>query len=213
MTLKKQFAGDPRGGHVRLYWEVVDSNAWRCLGASDRCVYVALVRYLRSTNNGDLSLPLSVAKQHGIKSQTTLARSLRALVAVGLLAVTRKGGADRGGQRECTLYRLTDLAVYANPAKFIEASKATNEWKAVTTLGRGREAIRQAEAAAKAAWAAKQETKRAVQILTPTPLAIDVVQPETSTRTGPRMDRSPQKMNMVETPHPAAKPMPAQVST
>ena len=136
---------DSRGGHLRIYWEIMDSNAWRCLLNADKIVYLALQRQLRSTNNGDLSLPLSVSRQQGIKSPATLAKSLRALVAVGLIAVTRKGGCARGGEKLPTLYRFTDHIVYANPQKNIEAAKATNEWKSISTLGRGREAIRQAE--------------------------------------------------------------------
>jgi hypothetical protein len=141
-------ASDPRGGHVRLYWDILDSNAWRCLSKADKSAYLALQRNLRSTNNGDLSLPLSVSRQHGIASPATLAKSLRALAAVGLLAVTRKGGCTRGGKKLPTLYRFTDREVYANPTKGIEATGATNEWKSITTLGRGREAIRQVEAEA-----------------------------------------------------------------
>ena len=57
---------DPRGAHVRLYWELIDSNAWRCLTPADQRVYVALLRQLTSTNNGDLSLPAKEAKRHGI---------------------------------------------------------------------------------------------------------------------------------------------------
>ena len=139
---------DPRGGHLRLYWDTIDSHAWRCLSKADKNVYLALQRHLRSTNNGDLSLPLSVARQHGIASPATLAKSLRALVAVGLISITRKGGCSRGGQKLPTLYRFTDREAYAVPMKHIEASKATNEWKLISTLGRGREAIRQAEAEA-----------------------------------------------------------------
>jgi hypothetical protein len=142
--------GDPRGGHVRLYWDLIDSNAWRCLNAADQRAYVALLRNKRSTNNGDLSLAASVARNHGIRSQTTLAKCLRALVAVGLVAVTRKGGCKPGGQRLPTLYRVTDEPCYEVPAKFVQASKATNEWKAVRTLAQGRAMIRQAEAEAKA---------------------------------------------------------------
>ena len=131
-----------------MYWDLIDSNAWRCLSATDQRAYFALQRQLRSTNNGDLSLPLSVARQHGIASPATLAKSLRALLAVGLLAVTRKGGCARGGQRLPTLYRFTDREAYANPMKHIESAKPTNEWKSVSTLGRGRDAIRHAEAEA-----------------------------------------------------------------
>lgn len=136
---------DPRGGHARLYWEILDSNAWRSLSATDRCAYLALQRQLRSTNNGDLSLPLTVARHSGITSPATLAKSLRALVAVGLLAVTRKGGCTKGGQRLPSLYRFTDYQAYENPMKNIEASKPTNEWKAVKSLAMGLALIREAE--------------------------------------------------------------------
>ncbi|WP_394791519.1 hypothetical protein [Rhodoferax sp.] len=136
---------DPRGGHIRLYWSLIDSNAWRCLAAVDQRAYIALARQKNASNNGDLSLPHSVAKLQGIRSQTTLAKSLRALIAVGLIAVTRVGGCARGGQRLPTLYRLTDHEVYTMPAKHVEASKATNEWKTVTTLAMGNALIRQAE--------------------------------------------------------------------
>lgn len=139
---------DQRGGHVRLYWDIVDSNAWRCLSATDQRAYIALQRQLRSTNNGDLSLPLSVARNHGIASPATLAKSLRALVAVGLIAVTRKGGCTRGGQRLATLYRFTDHKCYEVPAKHIEASRSTNEWHDVKTLAQGRDLILHAEAKA-----------------------------------------------------------------
>lgn len=186
---------DPRGGHVRLYWELLDSNAWRCLSSSDQRAYVALLRFLRSTNNGDLSLPLSVAKQHGIKSQTTLAKSLRALVAVGLLAVSRKGGCAKGGQRLPTLYRITDQPAYANPVKHIEASKATNDWKAITTLGMGREAIRQADAAA---LEATSKTKSLVQKMDATSPKNGGVRPITSPKNGPWPDRPPQKVDLVK---------------
>ena len=118
---------DPRGAHVRLYWEVLDSNAWRCLNSSDKLAYLALHRQLRSTNNGDLSLPISVAIHHGIKSDTTLTKSLRALCAVGLIALTRKGGCTRDGQRLPSLYRLTDFDAYENQLKNMAGAKSTNE--------------------------------------------------------------------------------------
>ncbi|MDP1683122.1 MAG: hypothetical protein Q8L39_15290 [Burkholderiales bacterium] len=138
---------------MRIYWDVLDGNAWRCLSATDQRAYIALHRHLRSTNNGDLSLPLSVARTHGITSPATLAKSLRALVAVGLIAVTRTGGCTRGGQRLPTLYRFTDRDCYEVPAKHIEATRPTDEWREVKTLGQGRDLIHRAEvnAAEKAA--------------------------------------------------------------
>jgi hypothetical protein len=134
--------------HARLYWEILDSNAWRCLSATDQRAYTAILRQLRSTNNGDLSLPLSVARTHGITSPATLAKSLRALVAVGLIAITRKGGCSRDGQRLATLYRLTDRECYEVPAKHIAYSRPTNEWSEVKTLAQGRDLIRLAGLAA-----------------------------------------------------------------
>lgn len=161
--MAKPYSPDPRGAHVRLFWQTIDSNAWRCLSATDQRCYIALLRNLRSTNNGDLSLPFSAAKTHGVKSQSTLAKSLRALAAVGLIAVTRKGGCTRGGQRRPTLYRITDVECYEVPAKFIAASKATNEWKDVKTLAQGRAMIRAAEAAAGTAAALKKAAKAGVE--------------------------------------------------
>lgn len=173
---------DDRGGHVRMYWEVLDGNAWRCLSATDQRAYMGLCRQLRSTNNGDLSLALADAKPIGITSKTTLAKSLRALVAVGLISVTRKGGCTKGGQRLPTLFRLTDRQCYENSSKGVEASKATNEWKNIKTLGQGREAIRQAEAVAKTL---AEKLKTQVQKLTLTGPEIDPVGHLTGPNNGP----------------------------
>ncbi len=171
---------DPRGGHVRLYWDIVDSNAWRCLSATDQRAYIALHRQLRSTNNGDLSLPLSMARTHGIASPATLAKCLRALVAVGLIAVTRDGGCTRGGQRLPTLYRFTDREAYEVPAKHLERFKPSNEWRNVKTLAQGRDLIRQAEVKAAEKEAARK--KSPLQSLAVTASEIEVVEPLTTSK-------------------------------
>lgn len=160
MAKKSLLPKDQRGPHVRVYWELIDSNAWRCLTATDQRIYLALARAMTSTNNGDLSLPFTRAKPFGITSKTTLAKSLRALVAVGLVAVTRSGGCTRDGQRQPTLYRLTEYRCFEVPKKLIDASPATNEWKSVTSLGNGRERIRQAEQQA----AEKHSKKLKIQV-------------------------------------------------
>jgi hypothetical protein len=206
-------APDPRGGHIRLHWELIDSNAWRCLSASDQRAYVALLRGLRSTNNGDLSLPLSVARKHGITSKVTLAKNLRALMAVGLIAKTRSGGATKGGQRLPSLYRITDLPAFEVPAKSIEASKATNEWKAITTLAMGRHKIKLAEEAAKDAArekAAKTETQG--QKMTLTGSETVPIGPLTGSETGPWPAAPGQKLTLAKSAESAAKPVTARVS-
>lgn len=143
--MKPPVKRDPRGAHIRLYHDIFDSPAWRALSPSDQRCYLALLRQLMSFNNGDLSLPMSRAKHLGIRSENTLAKGLRALQAVGLLAVTRKGGCTRGGQRMPNLYRLTDQESFDFPAKFVCASKPTNEWKAVASIAMGKALIRAAE--------------------------------------------------------------------
>lgn len=180
MAIGKKTASDPRGAKIHLYYEIVDSNAWRCLSSSDQRAYIALQRQLRSWNNGDLSLPLTVAKEHGIASSATLVKSLRALVAVGLIAVTVKGRCDRDGHRQPTLYRFTDFPVFHLPKKFIEALKPTNEWRKVNTLKFGRELIRLAEIAAAEKEAAKKITQ--LQKLNVTSSKNEAVGPLTSSK-------------------------------
>lgn len=177
--------GDPRGPHVRLYWDIIDSPALRSVSAADQRTYMALQRQLRSFNNGDLSLPFSVARHHGITNQSSLARSLRALAAVGLIAITRRTAHRRDGSRLPNLFRLTDFAVNPMPGKSIEACKATNEWKAVTSIAMGKALIRKAEDAAAAEWKAKEaERKQRAASLTSTRARGIAVDPERSAREG-----------------------------
>lgn len=140
---------DPRGHSLRIYSDVYDSAAYAALSPHDVLAYLALLRELKGYNNGDLSLPLSRAKKCGVSHPKTLARSLRALCAVGLVAVTRKGGCTKGGQRLPTLYRMTDRECYEIPAKYLEAMKETHEWKRVTSVQHGLDLIAAAEAAVK----------------------------------------------------------------
>ena len=149
MSKPKAFK-DPRGHSLRVYSDVYDSAAFAALSPHDVLAYLALLRVLKGYNNGDLSLPLTRAKKCGIGHHLTLARSLRALCAVGLIAVTRKGGCTKGGQRLPNLYRLTDRECYAIPAKHLEAMMETNEWKRVTSAQHGLDLIAAAESAVKA---------------------------------------------------------------
>lgn len=146
---KKSAQRDPRGHSLRVYADVYDSAAFAALSPHDVLAYMALLRELKGYNNGDLSLPLSRAKNCGINHPKTLARSLRALCAVGLVAITRKGGCQKGGQRLASLYRVTDRECYAIPAKHLEAMPATDEWKRVASVQQGHDLIAAAEAAVK----------------------------------------------------------------
>lgn len=140
---------DERGHHIRVYSEVYDSPAYKALTPPDVMAYLALLRDLKGANNGDLSLTLTKAKERGISHHTTLARSLRALCAVGLIRLTRKGGSQRGGQRLPSLYAVTDVDVFEMHHKQVEARKADFSWRKVTTVEHGQSLIEQAEANAK----------------------------------------------------------------
>lgn len=168
---------DPRGGHVRLYHTMIDSPAWGALSATDQRTYVALRRALGRSNNGDLSLPLSRARHYRVTSPATLAKALRALVAVGLIAVTRRGGCTRGGQRLPTLYRFTDEQVFEMPGKLIDAYKPTDDWKRIESIGKGKAAIKLAEQSAQA----RAEEKRLLQKLNGTSAGTEPVRPSTGT--------------------------------
>lgn len=148
MSRKSNFR-DPRGHNLRVYSDVYDSPAWASLSPHDVLAYLALLRELKGYNNGDLSLTLSRAKKCGINHHVTLARCLRALCAVGLVAVTRRGGCTKGGQRLPNLYRLTDRECFEIPAKGLDAMQATNEWKRITSAEHGKQLIASAEAAVK----------------------------------------------------------------
>lgn len=155
---------DPRGHSIRIYSDIYDSPAFKSLTPTDVMAYLALRRDLKGSNNGDLSLTLARAKTRGINHHMTLARSLRALCAVGLICLTRKGGTQRGGQRLPSLYGMTDVDIYAMPQKQVEARKADDAWRKVTTEEQGRSLIEQAEDAVKKASAKLKNLGHAVTV-------------------------------------------------
>ncbi|MBK9440880.1 MAG: hypothetical protein IPN53_05995 [Comamonadaceae bacterium] len=107
---------DPRGHSLRIYKDIYTSAAFASLSPHDVMAYLALLSELKQYNNGDLSLPLTRAKSCGIGHHITLARSLRALCAVGLVALARKGGSTKGGRlvmARCGSRHLFSIAVVA----------------------------------------------------------------------------------------------------
>lgn len=151
MAKRSKRPPDPKGGHVRIYWELLDSVAWRSLGYASQSLFVVLRRKLMGTNNGNISATLSDLKHHGWRSSATLAKALKELQVLGFIAVTRQGGIALG-QRVCTLYRFTDVDVYEHPKLGIAPIAATNDWKKYANL-----------ADAKAAFAAMEQNNSGLQ--------------------------------------------------
>lgn len=138
--MRKGAPKDPRGGHVRLYWSLIDSPAWRALSHSDVRVYIALRRKLGKTNNGDISATLTELKHAGIRSSSTLATALQRLETLGFIEKTRQGGIANGGKL-CSLYRFTDEPTLEIPKAEVRASGPTNQWLVFKTLGEARGAV------------------------------------------------------------------------
>jgi hypothetical protein len=195
MANKNNAPRDPRGHSLRIYSDLYDSPAFAALSPHDVMAYLALLRELKGYNNGDLSLPLSRAKRCGINHHITLARSLRALCAVGLVALTRKGGCTKGGQRLPNLYRVTDRACLDIATKFLTAMPETNEWKRITTVAQGLQLIAAAELATKKAGA---KMKTAGHGVTATTTRRDVVSPITTSRRDPWTDGLGHGVTMAE---------------
>ncbi len=134
-----------RGGHIRLYWDLLDSLAWRALSWVEKGLYIAMRRKLRQTNNGNIEATLATLKHYGITSPATLSKGLKSLQAVGLIAKTRQGGIAYGS-KVCSLYRFTDEQTFEHPKLGVKACKATNDWQKFKTLGEARAAIKAAQA-------------------------------------------------------------------
>lgn len=131
---------DPRGGHVRVYWSILDSPAWRTLTHADVRVYLALRRKLGRTNNGDINATLAEMKHAGISSSSTLSTALHRLEALGFIEKTRQGGIAHGGKL-CSLYRFTDEPTYDIAKAGVRAGPATNEWQRFKNMAEGRAAV------------------------------------------------------------------------
>lgn len=132
---------NPLGGHVRIYWAVLDSPAWRVLSHADVRVYLAMRRKLGKVNNGDISASLTDLKHAGITSSSTLAAALRRLELLGFIEKTRQGGIAGGG-KVCSLYRFTDEPTVNIAKAGVKAGPPTCDWKRFNSMAEANAALR-----------------------------------------------------------------------
>jgi len=142
------FQKDEMGGHARLYDQIAHSPAWLALAFSARALYMQLRVKLKNTNNGNIEATLGTLKHAGFKSSSTLAKALREMETVGLIAKTRQGGITAGG-RLCNLYRFTDKPMYDFPKLGLVCCKASHEWRQWSGVREAEAAVRAAHAAAR----------------------------------------------------------------
>lgn len=124
---------DPGGRHIRVYVSLLNSPAYRVLGASAKALFFDLRGKVTGTNNGNISAALSDLKHQGWSSSATLAKALYELRAMGFLALTVEGGLKQG-RRAPSLYRFTDLEVFAHPKVGVQPCKASNDFLRFTSV-------------------------------------------------------------------------------
>lgn len=111
-----------RGGYGSIPCEVISGPDWICLSLAAVKVLFILVSQYKGHNNGDLCATESVMSKYGISSPNTINRSLKELVARGLIAKTQNGYRGSDGRRRPSLYAVTWL-----PVDSIEDQQA-GEW-------------------------------------------------------------------------------------
>lgn len=130
--------------HIRIPLAVLNSNAFIALDWTARALYTDMRSYLRSINNGNLNATLSELQHRGWRSPATLAKALRQLEAVGLIAKTRQTVGVKHGSKVCNLYRFTDLDTLEFPKLQIQATRATHDYQRLTSLGEAKRAVAKA---------------------------------------------------------------------
>jgi hypothetical protein len=110
--------------------EVLTSEACRTLDASIHKVLVVLAAQYDGSNNGLLTLPLSVARRYGIRSCDTLNRALKELADRGLIEKTYQGGLPPYG---CSKYALCWREKRSSPDSPIQKAATPKDWLTWTT--------------------------------------------------------------------------------
>jgi hypothetical protein len=190
-------SADPQGGHVRIYWTLLDSLAYLALSNAARALYVDLRRKLSANNNGDIACTLATMRHRGWRSPATLFNALQELVAVGLVARTRDGGIA-SMSKVCSLYRFTDLLVYEHPKQSVPACKPTFDYLRFQSLAEARKAIAlmREERAVRGRAIAEARKKRKLQKLTGTDSKIESLRAAKDSVTEQRTHTKIQKLNL-----------------
>lgn len=97
--------------------EILRSEAYAALPDYAARVLFALAAQFRGRNNGNLSLPIRTAREHGIRSAWKAQAGLRLLLDVGLIEMTRPGKYSHG-KGICALYAVTWKAINVTAEAF-----------------------------------------------------------------------------------------------
>ena len=130
--------------HIRVNLSLLNSPAYIALDWTARALFTDIRSKVRGSNNGNINATLSELRHRGWRSPATLAKALRQLEAVGLIAKTRKTVGVKVGSKVCNLYRFTDLDCFEFPKLEIPATKASHDYKKFTALKEAQLAIARA---------------------------------------------------------------------
>ena len=108
----KRYTGKREGGQfVAFPATVLHSTAFKELSAHALKLLMDIASQYRGNNNGDLTAAWKIMKARGWKSEETLNRAKKDLLASGLVCETRKGRRPN----VCSLYALTSFALDPDP--------------------------------------------------------------------------------------------------
>lgn len=104
---------------------IADSAEFGALSGYAIKLLLELARQYRPGKNGDLSVPWSLLRERGWRSQSTVMAAKRELLECGWIIETRKGG-----KHVCSLYALTYYAIDESD-KHLEPATTTapNLWQ------------------------------------------------------------------------------------
>ena len=102
--------------YAAIEHRVIDSLAYAHLSFSARGLLVIITRQLTKDNNGRLMAAYSYLRKYGFKSEHTISRAIKELIAHGLIYRTRSGGYQQGAAQ----YSVTWLSVTRKEGLFMD---------------------------------------------------------------------------------------------
>ena len=98
------------GAFLALPLAMLNCPKYRCLSSSARSLLIDIASQYNGKNNGDLSAAWKIMKPKGWRSEATLDRAKKELLAAEFIAQTRQGRLPN----LCTLYGVTWMALNPN---------------------------------------------------------------------------------------------------
>lgn len=98
---------------------IADSHEFGCLSGHAAKLLLELARQYRPGRNGDISIPWSLLRNRGWRSQGTVMDAKRELLEAGWIIETRKGGRNSCGLYALTYYPIDESHKHQEPATHV----------------------------------------------------------------------------------------------